>query len=247
MTDLYPEPPHLSAFVAPALDQSEALLVAWEVLTAAGCAFGGDVLVARDHEWFRDVSDVDREVVHHRGSPRDLLATRGALRIQFRHRSMGTVALGLSSAADFGEPHPLEVVIYAGPLSFPVEIWSRPDRQAAKRVLGWMERLLLALAEQTQAQYGAIGIEATFPTPAALARAQRSALWPTTWFWSSQLGSCADAEEKELVTSLDQSAVTRSKEGTLFRAWRPWTEPRIDEPSLDRVVGFLSRAVRTQR
>jgi hypothetical protein len=63
MTDLYPEPPHLSAFRAPELDSWQALGLAGDVLTAAGCAFAGDVLVAREHEWFRDVSDVEREVI----------------------------------------------------------------------------------------------------------------------------------------------------------------------------------------
>jgi hypothetical protein len=247
MTDLYPEPPHLSAFVVPELDHSEALLVAWDVLTAAGCVFTGDVLAARDHEWFRDVSDVEREVIRHGGSHRDLLASRHVLRIQFRHRSMGIVALGLSSAVEFGEPHPLEVAIHAGPLSLPAAIWSRADRQAAKRVVGWMERLLLALTEPVKAQYGAIGIEAMFPTPASLARVQRSALWPTTWFWSSQLGARTESEEEDLLSSLNPSAVTRSREGTVFRAWRPWVEPRIDEPSLGRVVAFLGRAIRAPR
>jgi hypothetical protein len=225
MTDLYPDPPHLSAFVAPELDQWEALGLAWEVLAAAGCAFAGDVLVAREREWFRDVTDVER--------------------IQFRHRSIGTVALGLSSADEFGEPHPLEVAIHAGPLSLPVEIWSKADRQAARRVMGWMERLLLALVKPTSAQYGAIGVEAAFPAPAALAKTRRSALWPTTWFWSSQLGSRAAVEQERLLSGLSQNAVSRSQEGTLFRAWRPWSDPRIDEPSLEQVVSFLGRVVET--
>jgi hypothetical protein len=245
MTDLYPEPPHLSAFVAPEVDQWEALSLAWDVLTAAGCVFAGDVLVAREHEWFRDVSDVEREVIRPSGSPHDLLARRDALRIQFRHRMLGTVALGLSSAAEFGEPHPLEVAIHAGPLSIPVEIWSRIERQGAKRVMGWMERLLLALVEPTQAQYGAIGIEAAFPTPAALAKTQCAGLQPTTWFWSSQLGSRAAADEERLLSGLDQNALSRSEEGTIFRAWRPWSQPRIDESSLERVVGFLGHFVET--
>jgi len=245
MTDLYPEPPHLSAFVAPELDTWEALGFAWDVLTTAGCAFSGDVLVARERVWFRDVSDVEREVIRPGGSPHDLLARRDALRIQFRHRSIGTVALGLSSAWEFGEPHPLEVAIHAGPLSLPVEIWSKSDRQSAKRLMGWIERLLIALVEPTKAQYGAIGIEAAFPTPTALAKAQRSKLWPTTWFWSSQLGSRAAVDEERLLTGLNQSALSRSQEGTIFRAWRPWSEPRIDEPSLERVVGFLGRCVET--
>jgi hypothetical protein len=247
MTDLYPEPPHLSAFVAPALDSWEALGLAWDVLNGVGCAFAGDVLVAREREWFRDVSDVEREVIRPSGSPHDLLARRDALRIQFRHRSIGTVALGLSSAGEFGEPHPLEVAIHAGALSLPVELWSKSDRQSAKRLMGWMERLLLALVGPTRAQYGAIGIEATFPTPAVLARSQRSRLWPTTWFWSSELGSRAASEEEQLLSGLDQSALSRSNAGTIFRAWRPWSEPQADELGLDRVVGFLGRFVETSR
>lgn len=247
MTGLYPEPPHLSAFVAPELDRSEALLAAWDVLTAAGCVFTRDVLVARDHEWFQYVSDVDREVIRHDGSSRDLLESRQPLRIQFRHRSMGIVSLGLSSAVEYGEPHPLEVAIHAGPFSLPDEMWSRSDRRAAKRVMGWMERLLLALTEPVQAQYGAIGIEAVFPTPVSLARAQRSVLWPSTWFWSSRLGARVESEEEDLLSSLRPSAVTRSREGTLFRAWRPWAEPQVDEPGLGLVLAFLGRAVRAPR
>lgn len=244
MTGLYPEPPHLSAFVAPDVDRSEALVAAWEVLTAAGCVFTGDVLVARDHEWFQYVSDVDREVIRHDGSPRELLASRQVLRIEFRHRSMGIVVLGLSSAVEYGEPHPLEVAIHAGPFSLPDEMWSPSDRRAAKRVMGWMERLLLALSGPVQAQYGAIGIEAVFPTPVSLATAQRSVLWPSTWFWSSELGSRV---EEDLLSSLRPSAVTRSREGTLFRAWRPWAELQVDEPGLGLVLAYLGRAVRMPR
>ncbi|SEE47171.1 hypothetical protein [Jiangella alba] len=247
MTDLYPEPPHLSAFVEPGLEQSTALLAAWGVLTASGCVFSGDVLVARDHGWFRDVSDVEREVVQHSGSPRDLLVNRDPLRIQFRHRSIGVVALGLSSAVEFGEPHPVEVAIHAGPLSLPVKLWSRQDRQAAKRLSGWMERLLLAISGPTEAQYGALGIEAQFPTPAGLAGIHRSAVWPTTWFWPSQLSTRAAFEERELLSSLSQGAVTRSREGTLFRAWRPGAEVAVDEPGIDSVVNFLNRVIGTPR
>lgn len=243
MTDLYPDPPHLSAFVAPEMDQWEALGAAWDVLTAAGCAFAGDVLVAREREWFRDVSDVEREVVRLNGSPRDRLARRDALRIQFRHRSIGTVALGLASVDGFGEPHPLEVAIHAGALSLPVEIWSKSDRQAAKRVMGWMEKLLIALAAQTKARYGAIGIEARFRSPTALAGAQRSAQWPTTWFWSTQVGVDAEVEQRQLFSELNLSALSRTEAGTIFRAWRPWSDPRIDASSLEQVVGFLGRAV----
>lgn len=243
MTDLYPEPPHLSAFVVPEMDSWEALGLAWEVLTAAGCAFAGDVLVAREREWFRDVSDVEREVIRPSGSPDDLLARRDALRIQFRHRGVGTVALGLSSAGEFGEPHPLEVAIHAGPLSLPVEIWSKSDRQSAKRLMGWMEKLLVALAGPTKAQYGAIGIEAAFPPPVVLTREQRSRLWPTTWFWSTQLGSRAAVDEEQLLSTLNQSALSRFQSGTIFRGWRPWSDPRADEAGLERVGNFLARVV----
>jgi hypothetical protein len=247
MTDLYPEPPHVSLFVATELGQSEALLAAWDVLTKAGCIFSGNVLVAHDRECFRDVSDVEREVIRHGGAPRDLLVRRQVLRLQFRHLSMGFVTLGLSSAFALGEPHPLEVAIHAGPLSIPAHIWSRADRQAAKRIMGWLERLLLALAEPVHAEYGAIGIEAKFPTPAALNEVGRSALRPTTWFWSSQVGARTRAYGESLLSSLDSSAVTQSSEGTLFRAWRPWVEPQIDDHSLDRVVSFLGHTLGSPR
>lgn len=239
MTDLYPEPPHLSAFVAPTLDSWEALALAWNVLKGAGCAFTGEVLVAREREWFRDVSDIEREVIRSSGSPLEVLARRDVLRIQFRHRSIGTLALGLSSAGEFGEPHPLEVAIHAGSLSLPVELWSKSDRQSAKRLMGWMERLLLALVGPTKARYGAIGIEAIFPTPSELARSQRSRFWPTTWFWSAELGSRAGVDEEQLLSGLNQSALSQSNAGTFFRAWRPWNDPQADEAELDRVVGFL--------
>lgn len=247
MSDLYPDPPHLSAFVASELDSWEALGLAWDVLNDAGCAFVGDVLVAREREWFRDVSDIEREVIRPSGSPHDLLARRDALRIQFRHRSIGIVALGLSSAGEFGEPHPLEVAIHAGPLSMPVELWSKYDRQSAKRLMGWMERLLLALAGPTKAQYGAIGVEAAFPTPAHIARGQLAASRPTTWFWSTQLGSRAQEEEARLLSSANQSIVTRSDAGTILRAWRPWSEPRPDDDRLEEVVDFLGRFVKPIR
>jgi hypothetical protein len=106
---------------------------------------------------------------------------------------MGVVTLGLASAVEFGEPRPLAVTIYAGPLSLPVELWSRQNRRAAKRHLVWMERLLVALSESAEALYGAIGIEAVFPTPGALSAdvEDRSAWRPTTWFWSARLSESA--------------------------------------------------------
>ena len=93
--DLYPDPPHLSAFVAPDMDQWEALGVAWDVLIGAGCVFIGDVLVAREHRWFRDVSDVEREVVRSSGSARDLLARMGEVAVK------GAKAVGYFSAGTF--------------------------------------------------------------------------------------------------------------------------------------------------
>lgn len=245
MTDLYPEPPHLSVFVAPGMEQSQAFEVAWHLLLTAGCEFTGDVLVAREPGWFRDVSDVEREVTRHRGSPRELLAAGDVLRAQFRHRSMGLVALGVSSAAEVGETRPLEIAIHAGPLSLPVAIWSKQDRKAAKRAMGWCERLMLDLAKQVEAPYGAVGIEAEFPSLSALASARRSPLWPTTWFWSTNFG--AEEDQNALFSFMGQGSIARSNEGALFRAWQPWVEPRTDESSLDRVVEFLSHAASGRR
>jgi hypothetical protein len=247
MTNSYPEPPHLSVFVQPGLEQQAALLAAWDVLSVSDCVFTGDVLVARDKEWFRDVSDVEREMVRHEGSPRELMANHAPLRILFRHRTLGLVSLGLSSATEFGEPHPLEVAVHAGPLSLPAQLWTRHDRQAAKRLLGRMERLLRALAEPTRALYGAIGVESVFPSPAALAEARRSASRPTTWFWSSSLSEAVAAREGDVVSSLSADAVTRTREGTLFRAWRPGWGRGVDEPGIQRVLDFLSRAVEAAR
>ena len=51
--------------------------------------------------------------------------------------------MGLSSAGEFGESHPLEVTIHAGPLSLPVEVWSKSDRQSAKRLMGWAPQVSL--------------------------------------------------------------------------------------------------------
>jgi len=213
------------------------------VLSANDCVFTGDILVARGSAWFRDVSDVEREVVRHSGPPGDLVVSHHPLRIQFRHRSIGIVSLGLSSATDFGEPHPLEVAIHAGPLSLPVELWSRQDRQGAKRLFGWMERLLLALSGPTGAQYGAIGIEAMFPTPRTLALTHRSALRPTTWFWPSWLSAEVPSQETQLLSTVGQGAVTRTREGSVFRAWKPGAGAAVDEPGIDRVLEFLSNAI----
>jgi hypothetical protein len=247
MSDLYPEPPHLSAFVESRLEPSRSLLAGWDVLREADCAFTGEVLVARVDTSFRDVSDVDREVIHHSGGPAGLLAARDPLRMQFRHRSLGTVSLGLASAFEVGERHPLEVAIHAGPLSLPVELWSRQDRQAAKRVLGWTERLLVAMAQRTEALYGAIGIEAVFPTRRALTTATKPSAWrPFTWFWPTT-GDGASSDETELLASLNQKAVTREAAGTMFRAWKPAADATVDDDGIDRVVRFLSRTVATPR
>lgn len=243
MTDLYPEPPHLSAFVHTRLERSAALSAACEVLTSAGCVFDGDVLVARERQLFRRVSEVEREVIRHVGSLGALLTSCDVLRIRLVHRALGVVSLGLAPAFEFGELHPLEVAIHAGPLSFPVETWSHVDRQAARRVVDSLERLLLALARQTEAEYGGIGVEAAFPTPAQLAEAPRSPQWPTTWFWASRLGSAANSVEERLLSSLNEGAITRSQDGTVFRGWRPWVDRTVDDEGLARVVGFLKHTV----
>ena len=248
MSDLYPEPPHLSAFVEPGVEPAQSLAACWEVLQEADCVFTGNALVAREQGWFHAVSDVKRDVIRHSGPPRDLLLTCDPLRIQFRHRSLGTGTLGMAPAVAFGERHPLEVAIHAGPLALPVELWSRRDRQAAKRILAWIERLLLALSRSTEALYGAIGIEAVFPTPGALAAAaERSAWRPTTWFWSNLVSDLAGSDEADLLACLSQAAVTRATAGTLFRAWRPGAHADVDEDGIDRVLRFLDHVVAMPR
>lgn len=243
MSELYPEPPHLSAFVLPELDEKLAILAAWDVLAAQGCEFVGEILVAREHDWFRYITDVEREVLRLVGPPHELLANHLVLRARFRHPRFGVVSLGLVPAVEFGDAHPLEVAIHAGPLALPGEIWSQTDRRNARRVLAWTEGLLVALAARTDAKYGAIGIESRFPTPAMLASTQADPLRPTTWFWSTRVSAHASAEETALLSTLTMDALSRYPDGTLIRAWRPWVDPVADLASLDRVVGFLGRAL----
>ncbi len=156
---------------------------------------------------------------------------------------MGTVSLGFSPSGELGEPHPIEATVHAGPLAFPIDLWSTADRRSAKRYLRWTERLLLALARETHADYGAIGMEAAFPTPSQLMDQSLPASWPSTWFWSSELGSRASAEEAQLLSTLPPDAVTESDFGMTYHGW-----PFGGTPS-DKVVGsrnvlrFLTRAL----
>lgn len=78
---MYPQAPHLSAFVIPSVTFAEALVVGTIVPEEAGCFFTGEMLVARHREGFRSVSDIESEIVRFPGDAKGLLAEDPLLRM----------------------------------------------------------------------------------------------------------------------------------------------------------------------
>lgn len=198
---MYPEPPNLSVFVAADATAPTVWSACTDVLQQSGGAPTGETLVADIDSDFKSVSDIERSVIT-RGEP-DLSVPAGQvmLRSAFEHRSFGRVSLGLAPVERLGSVHPVEVAVHAGASSYPVPLWTKNHRRAAKRLTTWAERLLVALARATGAPYGAIGIESVFPEPDELARTVTTrALRPYTWLWSESVGATHPDEEQRLLS-----------------------------------------------
>ena len=245
MADLYPEPPHLSVFVSAGLSERTALRRVAGVLMDENCVFTGDVLLARGKTRFRQVSDLEREVVKVDAGVIELLGessdppARTLLRLGFRHRRLGTLSLGLSAAGQPTERHPIEVACHGGPFGLPSEAWSKEDRRDAKWMLGWARRVMLAAASATEARYGAIGVESVLPTPSMLKdRSEQFEIMPFIWFLSQET-----AEAGALVADGRSMDVEPVEKGSLVRTWRALDGQDADDAQTRLVLDVLRRAV----
>lgn len=239
MPNMYPEPPHLSVFVYTGATTPTVWTACADVLQQNGCTPSGEILVAETDTDFKSVSDLERSVITRDGSDQSVPRGHVLLRSAFEHRSFGRVSLGLAPVERLGSVHPIEVAVHAGAFAYPVNLWTKDHRRAAKRLTTWAERLLIALAKATDAPYGAIGIESVFPEPAELAHAvTERGLRPHTWFWSKSLGAAHSAEEERLLSAIPSDSVLRVEGGYILRAWKAGNP--ADNASIDKLLEFLA-------
>ncbi|WP_309134108.1 hypothetical protein [Cellulomonas sp.] len=244
-SDPYPAPPHLSVFAQPGIAWRAAMVRCWSAVEEVGCRFTGRVLVAPDRRPYPSVSDVTgREVLTLAGGSEQILTDHQVLRIAFRHRSLGVVSLGSAPTPAGGDDHPIELALHAGGLSFPLELRTHAQRRDGMRRWRWAERMLVSLCEVIEAPHGAVGVEATFPSPLAPGSAAGAhALRATTWFLPAREGTDRGTEDGVL-DALRRSTVTRTATGVLVHGWDPGDVRPVDEAELDRVLALLRRRQR---
>lgn len=241
MSTLHPEPPHLSVYVLPGVPQDVAMVQCWQALEGAGCTFSSEVVVTRTRLPFRSVTEVDREVVGYDGTAARLLREHRVLAIGFRHPRFGSVSLSVAPTVDGDERHPLEVAVHAGGLSFPVALRSRDLKADARRRWSWAERLLVSMSEQTEADYGAVGVEVSFPSVRALGDSVgQRVLRPSTWVVPTSSNPDDRDEEESLLGALPLSSVVSVSAGTLVRGPGAHGENGVSDEDVDRVLTFLA-------
>ena len=234
------EPPHLSVFVLPGVPQDVALIRCWDELERAGCTFSGDVVVTRSDSPFRSVTDVERDVISYRGAAALLVREHRVLAVGLRHARFGAVSLSVASTRDEDERHPLEIAVHAGGLAFPVALRSRGQKADARTRWRWAKSLLVAASLRTEAEYGAAGVEAAFPSSRALGGAVgQRVLRPSTWFVPASTDD--RAADERVLAALPPSALSRGPAGVLVRGPGADGEGGVSEDDVDRVLALLAR------
>ena len=161
-----------------------------EAMTAAGCAFTGQIVSAPRGEgldrWGR-APDLEEELV--RGAPERAAAQaaergRHVVRTGWSRRGGGPMALSICRPP---EPELLlvDLVMAAGALGLEPEARSGRERSYARSRWSLAVRLLRALAQGAGALYAGAGIEMILPLPGEFAAPPPNA--PGLWWVSSRL------------------------------------------------------------
>ena len=161
-----------------------------EAMTAAGCAFTGQIVSAprgEDLDRWGQAPELEEELV--RGAPERAAAQvaergRHAVRTGWSRRGGGPMALSICRPPEPGLLL-VDLVMAAGALGLEPGARSGRERSCARSRWSLAVRLLRALAQGAGALYAGAGIEMILPLPGEFAAPPPNA--PSLWWVSSRL------------------------------------------------------------
>ena len=215
-----------------------------EAMTAAGCAFTGQIVSAprgEDLDRWGQAPELEEELV--RGAPERAAAQvaergRHAVRTGWSRRGGGPMALSCRPP----EPELLlvDLVMAAGALGLEPEARSGRERSYARSRWSLAVRLLRALAQGAGALYAGAGIEMILPLPGEFAAPPPNA--PSLWWVSSRL---EDARGEGVGAALAGTAKSRSTPtGALVQLHDPVRGKSTGTADAQaRLLGFMAEAL----
>lgn len=216
-----------------------------EAMTAAGCAFTGQIVSAprgEDLDRWGQAPELEEELV--RGAPERAAAQvaergRHAVRTGWSRRGGGPMALSICRPP---EPELLlvDLVMAAGALGLPPDARSGHERSYARSRWSLAVRLLRALAQGAGALYAGAGIEMILPLPGEFAAPPPNA--PGLWWVSSRL---EDARGDGVGAALAGTAKSRSTPtGALIHLHDPVRGKSTGTADAQaRLLGFMAEAL----
>src|SRR5262245_38953176 len=148
MSDLYPDPPHLTAAVFSDRQEVATFAGMCEVAADAGALPLDLVEVGPPDREFELLSDLgaEREILAVSPARRARLVAgqdpkARALRAGFAHRRHGTIVVEYIQRMGPG-PHPIGLSAHAGALGLPDSLWSGSRRRAAYAMADWIRGVL---------------------------------------------------------------------------------------------------------
>ena len=216
-----------------------------EAMTAAGCAFTGQIVSAprgEDLDRWGQAPELEEELV--RGAPERAAAQvaergRHAVRTGWSRRGGGPMALSICRPP---EPELLlvDLVMAAGALGLPPDARSGHERSYARSRWSLAVRLLRALAQGAGALYAGAGIEMILPLPGEFAAPPPNA--PSLWWVSSRL---EDARGKGVGAALAGTTKSRSTPtGALIHLHDPVRGKSTGTADAQaRLLGFMAEAL----
>ena len=220
-----------------------------KAMTAAGCAFTGQIVSAprgEDLDRWGQAPELEEELV--RGAPERAAAQvaergRHAVRTGWSRRGGGPMALSICRPP---EPELLlvDLVMAAGALGLPPDARSGHERSYARSRWSLAVRLLRALAQGAGALYAGAGIEMILPLPGEFAAPPPNA--PGLWWVSSRL---EDARGKGVGAALAGTAKSRSTPtGALIQLHDPVRGKSTGTADAQaRLLGFMAEALGRER
>lgn len=245
MTELYPQPPHLTIAVWVAGDDELAFGQACDSAVEFGCTASGVVEIGPRGRAFGMVQDLeDRSIVQLGAADFDSMVhgrhpVSRPLKAGFRVKRWGTVIVEHLLGTE-AEPHPVAISLSAGALGWPEELSTAKDRKAAYRLAGWATDVLRDLTARTGALYGSIAVEETLPTPTRLRAGTPVGTLP---FLSAKL---PPAVLRAFHTAFPQTHPTVWPHGTFFPTWKPFAPAnpsKVNRPALTTASTTLGHAL----
>jgi hypothetical protein len=249
MSELYPQPPHLSVAVYSDRPEAETFARMCDAARDLGCVSLNLVEVAPADLDFELVSDLGAAKEIRPVSPAEFTelvadpasATR-LLRAGFSHRKYGKVVVEYVQRVGLGR-HPIALTVASDSLGIPDSIWSGRQRKSAYALAAWSTSALRTASSLSDPLYGAIGIEFSLPAAPKLAAGQGRV--PSEVFVSRRLIEADQSLEERLRQAFAGGDVAAWEHGRFYSGWAPFTSRRVSVEDPKAAADNAARALRS--